>query len=182
MEQANVSQSPPARKLWPSSGRQWVDHAGRTAVAATLSLLVARYFRIADAYWSAITTIIILQSTLGAALTISGQRIAGTALGAVAGALLSTFFGADTLPFAAGVFVLGLICWLLRLDRAAYRFAGITLAITMLVASAQPAWEVAIHRFVAVSFGIVVGLAMTALWPEPSGPAPSPDNVLGTRS
>jgi uncharacterized membrane protein YccC len=54
----------------------------------------------------------------------------------------------------------------LRLDRAAYRFAGITLAIILLVARTQPMWMVAAHRFVEVSIGIAVGLIFTAVWPE----------------
>jgi hypothetical protein len=36
--------------------------------------------------------------------------------------------------FGAGVFVLGLICALLRIGRNAFRYAGITRAIVMLVA------------------------------------------------
>jgi uncharacterized membrane protein YgaE (UPF0421/DUF939 family) len=57
------------------------EHSALTAVAAIASLLVARLFRLPEDYWSAITTLAILQSTLGAALTVSGQRFAGTALG-----------------------------------------------------------------------------------------------------
>jgi hypothetical protein len=36
----------------------------------------------------------------------------------------------------------------------------------MLIHYARPAWVVALHRFVEVSVGIIVGLALTALWPE----------------
>ena len=65
------------------------------------------------------------------------------------------------------MFILGIICAVLKLDRAAYRFAGITLAITMLVARTGPAWIVAAHRFFEVSVGIAVALVLTAIWPEP---------------
>jgi uncharacterized membrane protein YgaE (UPF0421/DUF939 family) len=122
--------------------------------------------RLPETYWAAITTLIVMQSTLGAALTISGQRLAGTAVGAVAGAFLVTYFGPSVIAFGAGVFVMGLICAMLHLDRAAYRFAGITLAIIMLVVRDKPAWVIAAHRFLDVSVGIVVALVMTALWPE----------------
>ena len=67
--------------------RQPLVHSARTAVAATVSLVVARAFRLPEAYWAAITTLIVMQSTLGAALTISWRRFAGTALGAIVGAL-----------------------------------------------------------------------------------------------
>ena len=107
-----------------------------------------------------------MQSTLGAAFTVSWQRFVGTAIGAAAGALLATYFGSNMVIFAVGIFILGIICAASGLDRAAYRFAGITLAITMLIAHPAPAWIIAVHRFIEVSLGIAVGLAMTAIWPE----------------
>ena len=64
----------------------------------------------------------------------------------------------------AGVLLLGIICAVLRL-RSAYRFAGLTLAITMLIARDRPAWIVAEHRFIEVTVGIVAGLIVSAVWP-----------------
>jgi uncharacterized membrane protein YccC len=145
---------------------QGLEHPARTALAAMVSLLVAGAFKVPEAYWAAITTIVVMQSTLGAALKVSGQRFAGTALGAAAGALLAMYFPPTAIIFGTGVFVLGLVCALLNLDRAAYRFAGITLAIIFLVGRDKAAWVVAIHRFVEVSIGIAVGLVITALWTE----------------
>jgi uncharacterized membrane protein YccC len=68
--------------------------------------------------------------------------------------------------FAAGAFTLGILCSALNLDRAAYRFSGISLAITMLVAHPKAAWIISWHRFIEVSLGIAVALALTAVWPE----------------
>jgi len=144
--------------------RSIAEDSARTALAAVASFLIARLLRMPEAYWAAISTIIVLQSTLGAALTISWQRFAGTVLGAAAGGLLSTYFRANLAVFGAGVFLLGLICAFLRV-RNAYRFAGVTLAITMLIPRDSPAWVAAEHRFVEVSVGIAVGLAITAVWP-----------------
>jgi len=146
--------------------RQDVIHAARTTVAALASLLVARLFKLPEAYWATVTTLVVMQSTLGAAFTISWQRFVGSAIGAAAGALLATYFGSNTAMFAVGIFIMGIVCAALRLDRAAYRFAGITLAIVMLIAHSSPGWIVAVHRFIEVSLGIAVGLALTALWPE----------------
>jgi len=151
----------------PRVNRLDVIRSARTAVAAMASLLIARLFKLPQAYWAAVTTMVVMQSTLGAALTISGQRFVGTALGAAMGALLATYFGSSITAFTAGVFVAGTICAALRLHRNAYRFAGITLAIVMLVSGARPAVVLAVHRFIEVSIGIAVGLILTALWPEP---------------
>jgi uncharacterized membrane protein YgaE (UPF0421/DUF939 family) len=150
--------------------RQAVVHSLRTAVAATVSLLVARLFRLPESYWAAITTLVVMQSTLGAAWTVSKQRFAGTALGAAMGAFLAGYFGMNLFAFSAGVFVQGLICAALRLDRVAYRYSGVTLAIVMLIARSRPAAVEAAHRFVEVSVGIAVGLLLTLAWPEREAP------------
>ena len=158
----------------------WIDsqalvHAARTAVAAAASVLVARQFRLPEAYWAAVSTLIVTQSNLRATWTISLRRLAGTALGASSGALLATYFGPNILAFGAGAFLLGVLCALLArahrllpeyLDRTAYRFGSIALAIVMLVVRDNAAWVVALHRFTEVSIGIAVGLLMTILWPE----------------
>jgi uncharacterized membrane protein YgaE (UPF0421/DUF939 family) len=146
--------------------RHSLVHATRTAVAALISLLVARQCRLPEAYWAAVTTLVVMQSSLGATLEISGHRLAGTALGAAAGALLSDWFGANAFAFAGGVLVLGLVCAVLHLERNAYRYAGVTLAIVMLITRDQAGWIVAAHRFAEVSVGIVVGLVLAAVWPE----------------
>ena len=95
-------------------------HSARTATAAIVSLAVAQLCGLPEAYWAAISTLIVMQSTLGATLSVSGQRLAGSALGAVAAAPLAAYFGSNVLAFGVGVFLLGLICTGLRLDRADY--------------------------------------------------------------
>ena len=155
-------------KSWIVSGfnRPALVHSIRTAVAATVSLAVARLLHLPEDYWAAVTTLVVMQSTLGAALNVSWKRMVGNALGALVGAVVTAFLPTSVLLFGAIVFALGLVSAALHLDRSAYRFAGITLAIIMLVARNKPAWIVASHRFIEVSVGIVVGLALTALWPD----------------
>ncbi|MFZ1917603.1 MAG: FUSC family protein [Terriglobales bacterium] len=140
--------------------------SARTAIAAAASFLIARLSGLPEAYWAAILTLVIMQSTLGAALKISGERFVGTLLGAIGGGLLARFLPQAWWVFGAGVFLLGIVCALFRLQNS-YRFAGITLAIVMLVPRISPPWVIALHRFIEVSIGIVVGLAITAIWPEP---------------
>jgi uncharacterized membrane protein YgaE (UPF0421/DUF939 family) len=148
----------------------------RTAIAAAGSLLLARLCKLPESYWAPITTLVIVQSTLGSALTISFQRLIGTAIGAFAGALITTYLHATVLTFGMGIFMIGVICSLLGLGKAAIRFAGITLAIVMLIARSQNHWTIAVHRFIEVSLGILVGLAVTALWPLPDAEDASRQN------
>jgi uncharacterized membrane protein YccC len=143
-----------------------VVHSARTAVAAVASVLVARLFRLPEAYWAAVTTMVITQSSLGAALTVSWQRFVGTVLGGIVGAMVAGHFGPHMLVFGTSVFILGLLCAVAHSDRSAYRFAGVTLAIVLLVPRTGPAWQIAFHRFAEVSIGIGVALTLAVVWPE----------------
>jgi len=151
-----------------ASGKFWpvLVHSTRTAIAAIVSVLVARLFRLPEAYWAPVTTLVIAQSSLGAALTVSRQRFAGTAMGAALSALVATYFEPRVLVFGACVFFMGFLCVLAHLDRSAYRFGGVTLAIVLLIPRAAPAWIIAFHRFAEVSIGIAVALLLATLWPE----------------
>jgi uncharacterized membrane protein YgaE (UPF0421/DUF939 family) len=138
--------------------------AARTTVAAVVSLLLARILKLPEFYWAPISAIVIIESTINPR-TVAWQRFAGTALGAALGALVATFFSSSALVYGVAVFLSGVLCAILRLD-GAYRFAAITLSIIVLIAHQRPAWIVASHRFVEVSVGIAVALAVAQLWPS----------------
>ena len=148
-------------RAWPV-----LAHSARTAVAAVVSLLAARLFRLPESYWAPVTTLVITQSSLGAALAVSWQRFVGTMLGAALGAIVASYFGPHVLVFGICVFTLGLLCAVARSDRSAYRFGGVTLAIVLLVPRTGPAWQIAFHRFAGVSIGIGAALMLAWVWPE----------------
>jgi uncharacterized membrane protein YgaE (UPF0421/DUF939 family) len=114
-------------------------------------------------YWAPISTIVIIQSTIPPR-TLAWQRFVGTALGAVLGAALATFFHATVIVYAIGVVLCGLLSFLLHLG-GAYRFAAITLSIILLIPRAAAPWIVSWHRFLEVSLGVAVALVMTTVWP-----------------
>lgn len=156
-----------------------LKHSARTAVATVAAVLVAHLSGLAESYWAAIATLIVMQSALGTSLPVAGREFLGTALGAGLGAVLGGYFPRGLLTFGAGIFLLGLICGALgyahpylrdRLDRTAYRYAGVAFTIVILIPRPEPAWFVAIHRFVEVSIGIVVAVAMSVVWPERESP------------
>ena len=66
------------------------------------------------------------------------------------------------------IFFIGLASFAFRLEKTAYRYASVTLAIIVLIPRTNPAWIVALHRFIEVSVRIIVALVVVALWPERS--------------
>jgi uncharacterized membrane protein YccC len=151
---------------WDKKNLPSITHAIRTAGAATVSVVIARLVQMPEAYWAAIATLVIMQSTLGATLTLSIERIVATAVGASVGALEANFFGANLVAFAVAIFLIGLLSIVFRLEKTAYRYASITLAIIVLIPRSAAPWMIALHRFIEVSVGIIVALAVVAVWPE----------------
>jgi uncharacterized membrane protein YccC len=151
---------------WKRENLPSTTHAIRTALAASASLIIARLVQMPEAYWAAIATLVVMQSTLGATLTLSFERIVATAVGASVGALEANYFGPNLAAFAIAIFLLGLLSVAFRLEKTAYRYASITLAIIVLIPRSAAPWIVALHRFIEVSAGIIVALVIVALWPE----------------
>jgi uncharacterized membrane protein YccC len=108
-------------------------NSARMAVAAVASVLAARILRLPEAFWATLTTLVIAQTSLGAALTVSWRVFVGTALGAVVGAIAASLFGPHVVIFGTCVFILGLLCAVARSDLITFRFGGVTLPIVLLV-------------------------------------------------
>ena len=153
---------------WQKENLPSIRHSVRTALAATASVIVARLVQMPEAYWAAIATLVVMQSTLGATLTLSIERIVATALGASVGALEAHYFGANLIAFLVAIVLIGLLSYGFRLEKTAYRYASVTLAIIVLIPRSNPAWIIALHRFIEVSVGIIVALIVVGLWPERS--------------
>jgi uncharacterized membrane protein YgaE (UPF0421/DUF939 family) len=149
--------------IFSGRSRDAVLDSLRTTIAAVTAVLLARLLKLPEYYWAPISTIVIIQSTIPPHM-LGWQRFVGTALGAVLGAAMATFFRPTAAIYAVGMVLCGLLAWLLRVG-AAYRFAAITLSIILLVPRAHAAWIAAWHRFLEVSLGIAVALVMTTVWP-----------------
>jgi len=145
----------------------WLLHSLRTSLAAAASFAGARLLRLPEAYWAPISTLVVMQSTVGASWSVSKSRLMGTAIGALLGGAAGSIAPGGIVGLTLGVLVLGLACGALRLDVSAYRFAGVAYAIVELVHSSEPPVVIALHRFIEVSTGIVVALVVSAVWPSP---------------
>jgi uncharacterized membrane protein YgaE (UPF0421/DUF939 family) len=91
-----------AKARWPPV----LLHSARTAVAVVASILAAQFSRLPETHWAPITTLVITQSSLGTALSVSGERFMGTVLGATVGAIVASRFGPSSLVFGVSIFIL----------------------------------------------------------------------------
>jgi len=136
----------------------------RTTFAAVSAMLLARLLKMPEYYWAPISTIVIIQSTIPPR-TLGWQRFVGTALGAVLGAALATFFRPSAVVYGVGILLCGVLAWSLHVG-GAYRFAAITLSIILLIPRARAPWITGWYRFLEVSLGIAVALVVTTVWPQ----------------
>ncbi len=133
-----------------------------TAAAATGSYYLSSLLKIPQSYWAAIAAINVMQSEIGATAKTSLNRLLGTAVGALAGGFFAVFFGGHLISFSFAVVAAVLLCALV--DRwESYRFAGVTVAIVMLVPYDASPWVMAGRRFVQIGLGIVFALGVEFL-------------------
>lgn len=125
---------------------------------------LAELIGIPESYWAAISAIIVMQSSLGAAWSTSKQRLLGTVLGVVLGACLMSVAGRpNVLAYALVLALLGWLCGVMRMELIGYRFAGVTFTIVVLAADPAQVWWVGLYRFLEVSLGITTSLVVTAV-------------------
>jgi uncharacterized membrane protein YgaE (UPF0421/DUF939 family) len=144
-------------------------HAGqaaKTGLAAAAAFYLARFLGLPESYWAAISAIIVMYSDLSRTVKASGQRLIGTAIGVSIGGVFAALFGDHLWAFGVAVTITLLVCGLLGFADAA-RLAGVAVAIVMLASRGGRPWTAALHRFLEVSFGIVIAVLFSAIpWPK----------------
>jgi hypothetical protein len=129
----------------------------RTAIAGCLAMYFASLMRMPQAYWAAISAMIVMQANLGAAVKQSWIRFAATAVGAAVSIPFIAYFGQSLIMFGLAVFVTVLLCTILHLEDG-LRLGAVTVAIILLIPHSGRAWAPAFNRFLEVSFGILIAL------------------------
>jgi len=137
----------------------------RAAVAAVLSVVVAHFLRLPEFYWAPISALVVLLSNTNP-LDSAWQRFAGTGVGAGLGALIASVVHPNWLSYGLAVLFCGLVCAVLHLQ-ASFRIAAITLTIILLIPHGGSQWVIALHRFIEVSLGIAVALALAFVFRLP---------------
>jgi uncharacterized membrane protein YccC len=139
-------------------------HAARTAVAAVVTLVLVTVLNLPQGYWAVVTAVIVMQANLGGSIRAAWTRLAGTAVGAVTGAVAGYFGGPAWLLLGPVVFATLAVCTGIPRLRDSSRVAGITAVIVILGGhTGDSPLVLGFDRFLEISIGIVTALAVSAV-------------------
>jgi uncharacterized membrane protein YccC len=137
----------------------------KTGVAAVLCLWLGDLLGLTHSYWAAVSAIVVMGSE-SVSLVACRDRLIGTAIGAVVGWATSHVWHGHNLVYGLAVMLCLLVCSTLKFEKAG-RLAAVALTIIVLIQIDGGPAQVALARFLEVSLGIVVALAVTLLvFPE----------------
>lgn len=136
-----------------------LSQALMTAAAAWISYASSSLFGLHEGFWAAISAIVVMQSDITAAVKSSRDRFVGTAIGALIGWACASNWQRHVWIYAAAVACTVFLCWLARIS-AAGRLAAVAVTVIVLVPRTEAVWRVALLRFLEVSWGIAVALAV----------------------
>ncbi len=133
-----------------------------TAIAAILAFFLANRFGLKESYWAAISAIVVMQSRLGDTVSAARDRLVGTAIGALIGWSCALVWHQHIAIYGAAVFLAMFTCWTLGIGSAG-RLCGVTVSIVTLITHNGRISEIALHRFLGVSLGILVSVVVSYL-------------------
>lgn len=153
----------------------------RAALAAALSVLLARLCRFEHPVYALITAVVVTDLSPSRRGKLGLQRLIATVVGAVCGAEVSAELHSTAWAIGTGIFVSTGICHLLCISDGA-KIAGFTCAIVMLTQGTDP-WSCAFFRSLEILLGIGVAWLLSCVprlihMDEPAGQ----DSVLQVKS
>ncbi len=148
-----------------ASTRENLILALKMGIAGVASIFIANLLKLPQGYWAAFSAFVVIGTDMRTTLKASADRLLGTAIGAILGGVFAYFWGGHLLLFGLAVALTVLICEVLKLGPS-YRLACVTVALVMLIGKSGSPWSMALHRFLEVALGIVVGVIISALPPR----------------
>ncbi len=140
----------------------------KIATAATLAYVMAGSLRWEYPFYAVIAAIIVMGSTSGSTWSLSIQRIIGTVIGAIAGALFSTVLGSTPWALELSIFSTIFLTSAWKLSEAA-KLTSYVSAIVILNHSQNP-WIYAWGRLLETLLGISAALSVSqVLFPAHAG-------------
>jgi uncharacterized membrane protein YgaE (UPF0421/DUF939 family) len=136
--------------------------AFKTSIAAVLCIWLGRLFRLEHGYWAAVSAIVVMASDSAVTWLSCRDRVIGTAIGALVGWGTSYVWHGHYVLYGLAVLVCLLACSTLEFEKAG-RLAAVTLTIIVLIRLDGSPGRAALARFLEVSLGVIVALAVTHL-------------------
>ena len=152
------------RQLTPRS--PLFRHALRLAIALAVGYGVMHVIHPAQGYWILLTTLFVCQQTFGDTVSRMGQRIAGTALGVVAGWALLQLFPQPLVQSVIAV-AAGVLFFATRATRYLLATAAMTLLVLMCFNQVGDSGLLLVPRLVDTAIGsAIAGLAVLLVLPH----------------
>lgn len=136
--------------------------AFKSSLAAVLCLWLGNLFGLTHSYWAAVSAVVVMGADTPVSLASCRDRVIGTAIGALLGWGTSYVWHGHYLLYGLAVLVCLLVCSMLEYEKAG-RLAAVALTIIVLIHIDQGPGQAALARFLEVSLGVVVALAVTLL-------------------
>ena len=149
---------------WPAWGRSATRFGVGVLITASIVFVLAMPSE--PAAWSVVALVVVLGTTMGQSVTSAVNRMAGSVVGCLTGAIVQVTMPWLWLPLRVVIAVLAcmLICRLLRLT--AGQRLGMALAGFFVFVPGDEEWQTVGWRLLATLIGIVVALIVTLLlWP-----------------
>ncbi len=168
------------------------ERSAATAVAVTLSVVIALMVRVDAPWWAAISAFVSVQATAPASLRRGILRIVGTAIGAAIGFFLSPWMIEDQVALCLTLLTvgaLGTLGYQVSDHGYAWLLGAVTVVMVVLAAVNDPssAFDVACNRTGEVMIGTITAIVVTVLLMPDDGkasvhpPRPGWSDLLGQR-
>ncbi|MEI2583547.1 FUSC family protein [Scytonema sp. PRP1] len=128
----------------------------KMGLASAISLIIAQWLQWEYPFYAVIAAIIVMSSTHGSTLALGIQRLIGTVIGAIGGAIFSATLGNNPWSLGISVFLTIFLANYWKFNEAA-KLAGYVSAIVILTHNQSP-WLYAWGRFLETLLGIGVAL------------------------
>ena len=138
-------------------------HAVRVTVAATSAFALYHVWNLPQGYWAVFTTVIVVQTSIGATMNLAIDRLVGTLFGALVGGLAVALRPQTPLGLGVAMAIAVIITSFGAASGSRLKVAPVTAVIMLISPSAghMGPLETAVLRVVEITIGSVIGVLAT---------------------